>query len=205
VYYPPAGSQPGDYPIEHAPHANKNSRWLIEHAMVKAWPDIKRLLYVNSREPRYWTLVQDELRKAVAKFPTWPTDPLHALAVLGEEFGELTKAVLQLTYEPHKTRDGEVRTEAIQTAAMALRFLESLDVYTYQPGRQHEQGALAAAPEAPKAVKGTLCWNCPTEYPIDAKQCPHCHATNANVDPDAAQLEMKRRECSQNGSSNGNV
>jgi NTP pyrophosphatase (non-canonical NTP hydrolase) len=47
-------------------------------------------------------LVQAELARAVAKFPTWPTDPLHALAVLGEEFGELTKAMLQHTYEPHK-------------------------------------------------------------------------------------------------------
>ena len=28
-----------------------------------------------------------ELNRATTKFPTWPTDPLHALAVLGEEFG----------------------------------------------------------------------------------------------------------------------
>ena len=32
-----------------------------------------------------------ELERATEKFPTWPTDPLHALAVLGEEFDELTK------------------------------------------------------------------------------------------------------------------
>jgi NTP pyrophosphatase (non-canonical NTP hydrolase) len=44
-----------------------------------------------------------EVARATVKFPTWPTDPLHALAVLGEEYGELTKAMLQLTYEPHKT------------------------------------------------------------------------------------------------------
>ena len=44
-----------------------------------------------------------ELGKALRKFPTWPTDPLHALAVLGEEYGELNKAMLQLVYEPHKT------------------------------------------------------------------------------------------------------
>lgn len=54
--------------------------------------------------------VQDEMARAVAKFPTWPTDPFHALAVLGEEFGELTKAVLQHTYEPHKNVTG--RTSA---------------------------------------------------------------------------------------------
>lgn len=85
------------------------------------------------------SVVLGEVEKAVAKFPTWPTDPLHALAVLGEEYGELNKAVLQLVYEPHKTSADEVRTEAIQTAAMALRFLQSLDVYEYQRGQQHKQ------------------------------------------------------------------
>ena len=80
-----------------------------------------------------------ELARAVAKYPTWPTDPLHALAVLGEEFGELTKAMLQLTYEAHKTNLDEVRTEAIQTAAMAIRLAKSLDTYTYCKSPQHQQ------------------------------------------------------------------
>lgn len=80
-----------------------------------------------------------ELERAVAKFPTWPTDALHALGVLGEEFGELTKEVLQLTYEPHKTSLAEVRKEALQTAAMALRFMRSLDRYEFKPGSQHAQ------------------------------------------------------------------
>jgi hypothetical protein len=84
--------------------------------------------------------VLNELGKATAKFPTWPTDPLHALAVLGEEFGELTKAVLQHTYEPHKATSGDVRMEAIQTAAMALRFLMSLELYQYTHCEQHKQG-----------------------------------------------------------------
>lgn len=83
--------------------------------------------------------ILSELRRAITKFPTWPTDPLHALAVVGEEFGELTKAMLQLTYEPHKTSAEEVRTEALQTAAMALRLYHSLDRYEYKPGVQHEQ------------------------------------------------------------------
>lgn len=81
-----------------------------------------------------------ELERATAKFPTWPTDPLHALAVLGEEFGELTKAMVQFTYEPHKTSRIEVRTEAIQTAAMALRLAMSLPIYDYAPCPQHRQG-----------------------------------------------------------------
>lgn len=85
-----------------------------------------------------------ELQRAVSKYPTWPTDPLHALAVLGEEYGELTKAVLQLTYEPHKTSADEVRMEAIQTAAMALRFALSLDTYRYEPSQQHAQDSTQA-------------------------------------------------------------
>lgn len=79
-----------------------------------------------------------ELGRAVAKFPTWPTDPLHALGVLHEEVGELSKEVLQLVYEPHKTSPAKVREEAIQAAAMALRFVLSLDAYDYTPGVQHE-------------------------------------------------------------------
>ena len=67
--------------------------------------------------------VTKELNRATTKFPEWPTDPLHALAVLGEEFGELTQVMLQLTYEPHKVSRDAVTEEAVQTAAMAIRLL----------------------------------------------------------------------------------
>ena len=83
--------------------------------------------------------VEEELQRATAKFPMWPTDPLHALAVLGEEYGELTKAMLQLTYEPGKATADDVREEAIQTAAMALRLAMSLDRYEYKRSHQHTQ------------------------------------------------------------------
>ena len=80
-----------------------------------------------------------ELGRATRRFPTWPTDPLHALAILGEEYGELNKEMLQLVYEPHKTNREKVKTEAIQTAAMAFRLAMSLDRYAYTPGQQHSQ------------------------------------------------------------------
>lgn len=83
--------------------------------------------------------VFEELQRATVKFPKWPTDPIHALGVIHEELGELSKEVLQLVYEPHKSNKAEVRKEAIQTAAMALRFLMSLDQYEYTPGKQHSQ------------------------------------------------------------------
>jgi hypothetical protein len=83
--------------------------------------------------------VMDELERARNKFPSWPDDPVHALAVIGEEFGELTKAVLECVYEPHKSTTRDVRCEAIQCAAMALRFVASLDRYEYHRVRQHDQ------------------------------------------------------------------
>ena len=80
-----------------------------------------------------------EVERATRKFPTWPTDPLHAFAVVGEEFGEAQKEVLQLTYEPHKSSREELRKEAVQLAAMSLRFLMSFDRYEFTPGIQHSQ------------------------------------------------------------------
>lgn len=84
--------------------------------------------------------VLNEVARAKLKFPLWPTDPLHALAVLGEEYGELIKAMLQYTYEPEKKVTLEdIKSEAIQTAAMALRIVQSLDEYEYKAGKQHLQ------------------------------------------------------------------
>lgn len=83
--------------------------------------------------------VMAEVARATAKFPTWPTDPLHAFAVLGEEHGELNKAILQAIYEPHKSTPADVREEGIQCAAMAIRFLMSLPIYDFAPGIQHRQ------------------------------------------------------------------
>ena len=97
-----------------------------------------------------------EVMRATVKFPTWPTDPLHALAVLGEEYGELNKAMLQLTYEPHKTSADEVRKEAIQTAAMALRLVISLERYEYRRCPQHSQSESPSAnPIAANPTDGT--------------------------------------------------
>lgn len=83
--------------------------------------------------------VRKELDFALRKFPTWPTRGLDAVAVLNEEVGELNKEVLQMTFEPHKTDKSKIRKEAEQAAAMALRFLISLDAYDYSAGIQHDQ------------------------------------------------------------------
>jgi len=69
--------------------------------------------------------VEAELRYARSKFPGWPTDVIHATAIVAEEAGEAVKAALRFTYEDgswHKLRE-----ELVQTAAMAIRALQNLD------------------------------------------------------------------------------
>ena len=92
-------------------------------------------------------VVLHELSRASRKFPTWPTDPLHAMGVVNEEVGELSKAVLQAVYEPEKNPKGAVEKEALQAAAMLLRFLASLDRYTFRGAPQHVQDIKNESPD----------------------------------------------------------
>lgn len=87
--------------------------------------------------------IQAELVRAKQKFPQWPTDPVHAAAIVSEEAGELVRAVNEACYEPHKTNPARpldaAITEAIQLGAMVWRFLESAGHYQIAPGPQHDQ------------------------------------------------------------------
>ena len=88
--------------------------------------------------------IQEEVERAMRKFPQWPTDPIHAATVIAEECGELQKAVLEAVYEPHKGSRHNIRTEAVQTAAMCLRFLSSMGAYEWFNSAQHPQDMDAA-------------------------------------------------------------
>lgn len=80
------------------------------------------------------TAVFAELQRAEHKFPGFPTDPIHAVAVIAEELGELQQACLQWTYE-----DGDmaaIKKEGVQTTAMALRFLFHLELLERRPSNQ---------------------------------------------------------------------
>lgn len=92
--------------------------------------------------------VEDELLSATSKFPEWSNDPQHAVGVLGEEHGELTREVVQLMYEPHKSSLGAVRKEAVQVIAMGFRFLRSMGKYVWKPAERHDQNWL----EQPRTV-----------------------------------------------------
>jgi len=81
-----------------------------------------------------------ELDRAVQKYPLWPSNAMHAIGPFNEEVGELNQALFQRVYEPWKNNDHEqVKKEATQAAAMAIRFLMSVDIYDYIQSSQHSQ------------------------------------------------------------------
>ena len=75
---------------------------------------------------RKYSAVEDELQKAIKKHPDYPTDMYKQVAILNEESGEVTKAVLHYHDEGGSLAD--VREELLQTAAMCMRMLNALDV-----------------------------------------------------------------------------
>ena len=70
-------------------------------------------------------LIDAELKRAKKKHPDFPTDMFKQLAIMNEEAGEVTKAVLRYHDENGSLKD--VICELIQTAAMCMRMLEQLE------------------------------------------------------------------------------
>ena len=68
--------------------------------------------------------VQKELQRANKLHPNFPKDIFQQLAIMQEEAGEVTKAVLD--YHFGKDTIEHVREELIQTAAMCMRMLQNL-------------------------------------------------------------------------------
>lgn len=66
-------------------------------------------------------LIIVELDRAMRQHPEWPTDIIHAAAVIMEEAGELMKACLDLVYFGGSERS--IRNEVVSVAAMAERFM----------------------------------------------------------------------------------
>jgi hypothetical protein len=65
--------------------------------------------------------VFDELRRAEELHPGWPENVFEQMAIIGEEFGEMQQAAIDFKY--HRGRQRRLYEEAVQVAAMSLRFL----------------------------------------------------------------------------------
>lgn len=71
---------------------------------------------------KQWIIaVSTELKGAQVKHPNWPSDFVHAAAIVSEESGELVRAANLFQWE--KGRYFDMHKEAMQTAAMCFRFL----------------------------------------------------------------------------------
>ena len=71
--------------------------------------------------------IATEYQSACEKHKEWPMDFIHAAAIVAEESGELVQASLQHRYE--KGRFFDMHKEAIQTGAMAVRFLVNAQMW----------------------------------------------------------------------------
>ena len=80
-------------------------------------------------DPRVGDAINDmliELIRAENLHPVWPADVVHQVAILNEEAGEAMRAALRSYYNEGGTVE-QVRTELIQTGAMAIRALINLE------------------------------------------------------------------------------
>lgn len=70
-----------------------------------------------------------ELVRAEKKHPVWPTDIVHQAAIVAEEAGELLQAANNMleSGDEYGFDLSHIRTEAIQTGAVALRLLINLE------------------------------------------------------------------------------
>ena len=73
---------------------------------------------------RKYSSIEAELKRAEIIHPDYPTDMFRQVAILNEESGEVTKAVLDYHYEGGSIE--HIQEELIQTAAMCMRMLMNL-------------------------------------------------------------------------------
>lgn len=69
--------------------------------------------------------ILSELERAKSLHPCFPSDNFHRLAIMQEEAGEVTMAVLHYTYEKGSISD--IYKELSHTAAMCIRFMDALE------------------------------------------------------------------------------
>lgn len=72
-------------------------------------------------------LFLEEILAAEKVFPGWPSDVVHAAAIVAEECGELVKAAIDFHYG--RGCKGVLQNEAVQTGAMVYRFLMDIERY----------------------------------------------------------------------------
>jgi hypothetical protein len=87
-------------------------------------------LTIHGRDAMIIRAVLSEIERSGKLHGNMPDDLIHAAAIISEESGELIQAALKHNYEfqgvPQKQLIENMLTEAIQTGAMAIKFIEKL-------------------------------------------------------------------------------
>lgn len=84
-------------------------------------------------EETFFQGVMAELAYAEDKHKGWPTtDAVHAVSIVNEEVGKLTRACNDYTFGLPGSDPLDTRKYALRVAAMALRFYSSLPDYKSQ-------------------------------------------------------------------------
>jgi len=107
---------------------------------------------IDNKYSRAFGKIIEAIFEAEEKHPGWPTDPIHATAIIAEESGELTKAAIDFYFKRNDNED-EMMKEAAQTAAVLLRFMAEKGTYKQekdQTTQGSETGAALAARETLK-------------------------------------------------------
>lgn len=78
----------------------------------------------NPEDAAILIAILSELRSAERKHPNWPDCNIKRAAIVMEEAGELVKEANQI--DEGKGSHFNLRQEAIQTAAMAIRMIKNL-------------------------------------------------------------------------------
>ena len=99
---------------------------LNEHGVTLLSSDMDEIENIVSKKQGTHEILK-ELERAETIHPFYPIDPFKQLAIMQEEAGEVTKAVLD--WQDGKDTVKHVREELIQTAAMCMRMLKNLDEF----------------------------------------------------------------------------
>lgn len=81
---------------------------------------------VHGREQAAMNLIMNELRDAETDHPTWPEECIHAASIVVEEAGELLRDCATFEENGDERLIENMQIEAVQTGAMAVRFLKNL-------------------------------------------------------------------------------
>jgi len=79
----------------------------------------------SQKETEICSEILDELSRDRKKHPDFPDDLVHRVSIVNEESGEAIRAALQAMFEGHPV--SLVRKELIETAAMCVRVIHSID------------------------------------------------------------------------------